>query len=246
MRYFLFLIALLTSLLATPDDRTIIMEIGNEKGYPPYRYKENGQPKGIMYEVMEQIATKEKLTIKTKNFVKRRHDMALLKGLLDVVPTSRAWVSNPEEYAFTENVVPATDVIMTLKEKPLAYHNPKDLFGKLGIGILGYHYPKLSPHFKSGEIFRHDTTNEHQMMLMLDGERADFGIINELVAKWLIKQNSWKGKYLLSQNHVGQTHMGFMFSKRWKKWIPLFDQHIQKMRNSGALQNIIDRYTKAD
>lgn len=230
------------SLFATPQNKTIVMEMGKEEGYPPYQFFDKGQPKGIMYDVLEVIAKKEGYAIIGRSFPKKRHELMIERGELDVVPNAKEWIDKSEDYLFSEPVIKARDLVFSLKGNPIVFTKIEDLFGKLAIGILGYSYPPLTKYFETGAILRHDTVDESQLIHMLFKYRGDFGIINELVGKWLIRQNGWQGEFLLSKRDVGSFEYRYMFSKQWESFMPKLSRHLQAMKSDGRLKKIIEQY----
>lgn len=227
---------------ASPKDKTIVLEMGMGAGYPPYQFMDEGTPRGIMYDVLEYIAKKEGYHVRGEGFPKKRHELMMERGELDAIPNAKEWIDKPEEYIFSDTVVKARDVIFSLKKNPLSYRKVEDLFGKQGIGILGYSYPPLSKYFKEGIILRHDTTNEIQMLQMLRKYRADFGIINELVGKWLIKQQGWQKQFLVSEEDVGFFNYRYMFSKQWEPFVKKLNVHLEEMKQNRTLHSIIKQY----
>lgn len=251
--YFLFLDAfmirslflfctLLISLHASPQSKTIVLEMGMGTGYPPYQFMENDHPRGFMFDVLQFVARQEGYRVIGKGFPKKRHELMMERGELDAIPNAKEWIDKPEEYLFSDTVVKARDVIFSLKKNPLPFRKVEDLFGKQGIGILGYSYPPLSKYFIDGIILRHDTTNEFQMLQMLQKYRADFGIVNELVGKWLIKQNGWQNQFLISEKDVGFFNYRYMFSHKWKPFVKKLNEHLQRMNKEGVIKKLIRNY----
>lgn len=229
-------------LFASPKDKTIVLEMGMGAGFPPYQFMEKGIPKGIMYDVLEHIAQKEGYHVRGKGFPKKRHELMMERGELDAIPNAKEWIDRPEKYLFSNTVVKARDVVFSLRTNPLSFRKIDDLFGKQGIGILGYSYPPLSKYFEDGIILRHDTTNEIQLLQMLQKYRADFGIVNEVVGKWLIKQHDWQGQFLISQEDVGFFNYRYMFSRKWEPFVKRLNTHLEKMKKNGELDTLLQNY----
>jgi polar amino acid transport system substrate-binding protein len=213
------------------------------KGYPPYMIKEAGKKEsGIMVEVLQIIATKHGYILETKGIPTKRVEKLLKIGDLDATARAKEWVSNPENYEFTDVIVRARDVLFSLKKTPITFRSIEDLFDK-DIGThLGYKYPMLKTYFKDNRIRRNDTANGTAMLNMVLKERTDAAVMNELVAKWIISQNKWQEKFIISTKEVGGFDYRIMFNKKWKSFVKKFNQELTLMRQNGELEKIISKY----
>lgn len=213
------------------------------KGYPPYMIKEAGKKEsGIMVEVLQIIATKHGYILETKGVPTKRVEKLLKIGDLDATARAKEWVSNPENYEFTDVIVRARDVLFSLKKTPITFRSIEDLFDK-DIGThLGYKYPMLKTYFKDNRIRRNDTANGTAMLNMVLKERTDAAVMNELVAKWIISKNKWQEKFVISSKEVGGFDYRIMFNKKWKSFVEKFNQELTLMKQNGELERIISKY----
>ena len=213
------------------------------KGYPPYMIKEVGKKEsGIMVEVLQIIATKHGYILETKGIPTKRVEKLLKIGDLDATARAKEWVSNPENYEFTDVIVRARDVLFSLKKTPITFRSIEDLFDK-DIGThLGYKYPMLKTYFKDNRIRRNDTANGTAMLNMVLKERTDAAVMNELVAKWIISKNKWQEKFVISSKEVGGFDYRIMFNKKWNSFVKKFNQELTLMRQNGELEKIISKY----
>ena len=213
------------------------------KGYPPYMIKEAGKKEsGIMVEVLQIIATKHGYILETKGVPTKRVEKLLKIGDLDATARAKEWVNNPENYEFTDVIVRARDVLFSLKKTRITFRSIEDLFDK-DIGThLGYKYPMLKTYFKDNRIRRNDTANGTAMLNMVLKERTDAAVMNELVAKWIIRQNKWQGKFVVSKKEVGGFDYRIMFNKKWRSFVQKFNQELTLMKQNGELERIISKY----
>jgi polar amino acid transport system substrate-binding protein len=205
--------------------------------------KEAGKKEsGIMVEVLQIIATKHGYILETKGVPTKRVEKLLKIGDLDATARAKEWVNNPENYEFTDVIVRARDVLFSLKKTPITFRSIEDLFDK-DIGThLGYKYPMLKTYFKDNRIRRNDTANGTAMLNMVLKERTDAAVMNELVAKWIIRQNKWQGKFVVSKKEVGGFDYRIMFNKKWRSFVQKFNQELTLMKQNGELERIISKY----
>ena len=213
------------------------------KGSPPYMIKEAGKKEsGIMVEVLQIIATKHGYILETKGVPTKRVEKLLKIGDLDATARAKEWVSNPENYEFTDVIVRARDVLFSLKKTPITFRSIEDLFDK-DIGThLGYKYPMLKTYFKDNRIRRNDTANGTAMLNMVLKERTDAAVMNELVAKWIISKNKWQEKFVISSKEVGGFDYRIMFNKKWRSFVQKFNEELTLMKQNGELEKIISKY----
>ncbi len=213
------------------------------KGYPPYMIKEaSKQERGIMVEVLQNIATKLGYAVETKGIPTKRVDNLIIKGGLDATARAKEWANNPEDYEFTDVIVRARDVLFSLNKNPITFRTIDDLLDK-DIGTnLGYSYPILEPYFKDNRIRRNDTANGTAMLNMVLKGRTDAAVINELVAKWIIMQNQWQNNFAISSKEVGGFDYRIMFNKKWKSFVKKFNKELTLMKQNGELERIISKY----
>jgi polar amino acid transport system substrate-binding protein len=80
------------------------------------------------------------------------------------------------------------------------------------------------------------------MLNMVLKERTDAAVMNELVAKWIIRENKWQDKFAISSKEVGGFDYRIMFNKKWKSFVQKFNQELTLMKQNGQLERIISKY----
>ena len=230
---------------ATTPSKTIVFNMTHD-GYPPFMIcnKEERTSCGIMYEVFTTIMGKIGYSVQTVYVPKKREIEYFISGKIDAHAMAKEWVKNPEDYAFSAPILKARNLIFSNVNKPVEFKSIKDLLGKNAITNLGFVYPPLTSYFEERVIKRIDTIGEKAMLQMILYGRGDFAIVNEHVGKWLIRENDWAGKFVISERDITNYDYRIMFAKRFENIVPLFNQHLEKMKESGEIEEIISRYTQ--
>ena len=225
------------------NNKVIIFNMKNYD-HPPYMmHGATNSPGGIMYDVLNIIATKHGYTIDLVGVPKTREDRMLKVGAMDAQAIAKEWVKSPDDYVFTDVIIDYRDVIFSNKEAGISHFDVDNFIGKIMITHLGYSYPLLSPYFNSGKITRMDTLNEESMLGMLAKKRANAAVVNELTGRWLIKQNQqWQDRFVISENDVDSVGYRIMFSKKWAFFIPIFNEELSRLKAQGRLAEIIAKY----
>ena len=222
---------------------TITMNI-SPTGYPPYMIKvEQGPAKGIMVEVLNYIAYKNGYQLETVGIPKKRVAMTLLAGGIDATATAREWISQPEQYLFSDVIVVVKDVLFSPKTRPVKFEKIDDLLGKTLGTHLGYNYPMLDEYFADRRINKTEANTELAMLQMTLRKRNDATIVTDLVGQWIIKNNpAMQDKFVISSKTLNSFDYRLMFNKKWQPFVQLFNRELAAMRINGELDRILDQY----
>lgn len=225
------------------QNKDIVFNISSS-GYPPYMIKSaSGQTQGIIYDVLHSIASKLGYRVTVVGIPKNREVIQLKSGDIDANAQAIEWVKNPEEFAFTDVIVVARDVLFSARSDPINFNTLEDLYGKT-IGIhLGYSYPFLQKSFNNGKITSSHANSEKAMLGKVLVERTQGAVVNEFVGQWLIKNTpGWQGKFTISKKEIGSFDFRIQFSKKWQNFIVLFNRELHVMKNDGRLEKIKSLY----
>jgi polar amino acid transport system substrate-binding protein len=229
---------------AIAKDDSMVMAIP-AKGWPPYIIAEK-TPRGIMVDVMRQIAATANLEIQFINYPDKRALMRLCDGTVDAYPKSRDWVTAPDEFLWTDPVLESQDLLLFRKGEKWDFDRPQEGSGeKIGC-VLGYRYPVLKPFFASDKIKRVNAPNSRSMLLMLSRGRTDAAVVNKNVALWLMEDTfELSGNDFEFADHPLETApyaFAFTQKKEWKPFIAHFNRELAAMKKDGRLQAILDKY----
>ena len=88
-------------------------------GYPPFLFNQKQREgQGLLVDVMRHIASRHGYIVKTVELPQKRAEIQLKLGKIDAHPTAREWVRHPENYIFTDAIVPVEDALYSLKSSP--------------------------------------------------------------------------------------------------------------------------------
>lgn len=217
------------------------------KGYPPYTItNQNLEVSGILVDILEKVAQEKGYDVRYFEIPRKRVDMMLEQGQLDVTPRAIEWTSEPENFIFSDPIISIRDVLFSPSSKPLQFDQIEDLIGTRLRTHVGYTYQGLDKYFENGLVYRHDDEFEEQMLsnLIAAQGRFDAAIVDELVGYWLIKNNNWDGQLVASKNALASVDFRLMFNKQFSQFVSDFNRKLRHLKETNKLQNIIDKYTK--
>jgi polar amino acid transport system substrate-binding protein len=214
-------------------------------GFPPFFVKSQELESGIMYDVMQYISQKHGVKIETVGLPKKRIRKQLDAGLLDANASAKEWTEDSHRYIYTDVVIEVRDVLFSLQENPINFNTAEDLIGKTISTHHGYHYPKLQPYFTDGRINTIAERNELTMLKSVLFRRADAAVINESVANWIIKNEpTLQNRFVASKLEVDSFDYRIMFTKKWQKFVDVFNRELALMKKNGELKKIFDKYAQ--
>lgn len=212
-------------------------------GYPPYLIVNQDAPSGIMWDVVSLISERLGYQVVAQKVPRKRVDQMLLDGYIDGTSRAEEWVRNPENFLFTEPVVDIQEVFFTPKQAGETYHSPEDLFSKTLVTHLGYLYPALQPHFKSGAINRFDVSRDRDMFsFLLHGERFDAAVADLLVGKWILKNEGMRDQFTASSGGISSYGFCVMVRKGSQPFVDEFNAELARIRENGELNAILANY----
>ncbi|MFN2359659.1 MAG: substrate-binding periplasmic protein [Marinobacter sp.] len=212
-------------------------------GYPPYLISENGNQSGIMWDVVTEIAARLDYQVMPEKIPRKRVDQMLAEGYIDATTRAKEWTDNPDEFAFTDPVVDIEEVLFVPKDSDLKFEVPEDLFSRTLVTHLGYHYPALQPHFKSGKIRRFDVSRDKDMFnYVLHGDDMDAAVADRLVGKWILLRENLQTKFRSTPAALSKYGFRLMFRKDWEDFAEDFNRELEAMRENGELDEILSNY----
>lgn len=213
-------------------------------GYPPYIIiGDNDQYSGIVWEVVKTVSERLNYEVQPAKIPRKRVDSMLLEGYIDGTPRAIEWTIDPGKYAFTDSVVRIKEVFFIRKGEEFHYQQPSDIDSMTVVTHLGYRYPELTQAFKSGKAERFDVSQDKDMFsFLLNADHFDTAIADLSVGQWIIRENGWQNKFSHTENAISDFGFRLMLRKDWANFAKDFNVELARIRKSGELDQILDRY----
>ncbi|MFT5706763.1 MAG: polar amino acid transport system substrate-binding protein [Oceanospirillaceae bacterium] len=212
------------------------------KTYPPFFTSSAAGESGIFLEIMQEIVSRQGDILHKVKIPRKRGDTWVKNGKLNVAVRALEWVPRANDYSFSDPVLQYKSVLVSRGDKPLEFQYVKQLKGKKLITYLGFKYPVLDSFFMEKSIARIDVSSGSKMLQLIEKGRADAAIMNETVARWLIKEHKYKGVFYLSKGSLGVFDIRLMFNKAQKKYVESVNRTLANIKQEGKLQQIFNKY----
>ena len=233
-----------TSCLCGAQTPTITLALPAE-GYAPYIIIKEEDVSGILIDVLTLAAQQISMEIAFEYMPEKRSRVMLDEGRIDGRMESPRWISDPEDYFWSEPIVNINDLFVYRQMDRNVFESDADMKGAVLITHLGYGYPTLQSLFDKGLVTRNDFSTEVGMLKQLkrkNGPVIKAAVMDKHVALWLIKhRKEFKGSFKFSKRLIDSTplHVQFTASEKVKEWLPKLNMQIRKLKRSGAVDAII-------
>ncbi|OIQ50341.1 Bacterial extracellular solute-binding protein, family 3 [Pseudodesulfovibrio hydrargyri] len=226
--------------------RDLVLFITNEN-WPPYQINDSAlKGKGVIVDMLGEIAPSLGLTLKVRVLPERRGWDMLEHGEVDIFPTAREWTENPDRYLWTAPLMLNEDILLFRAGSTLRYVSPASLEGLSVAAMEDFVYPALEPSFREGKIIRIDCGSPYNMLEMLDRSRVDAALVNRSETLWLFRNypELHPERFRMDETPFDSAWYRFLLprGRGWEQYIDRFNDRITTMKRDGTLNAILDRY----
>ena len=204
---------------------------------------DNFKYKGIVLDVLDSLPKEHQVKVKIKRHNRIRGEAELYSGEIDFTILPKEWLKYPDKLIFSlpiyvlEDFLYATKAISNL---PFA----EILKDQVVCTRRNYVYPKLTSLFVNDIIYRMDSNEGSSQFGMLMRGRCDFVVINDFVGQQVIQDKHLQNSIIKSKFPIDSIDFTFAFHPSRADFLVTLNQHITQLKNSGALQKIIERHRK--
>ena len=220
------------------DDNTLVMATNAE--FPPYEYYDGDEIVGIDVEIAKAIAKDMGYTLVIEDMAFDSIIAAVQSGKADFAAAGMTVDEDRlKSVNFTDTYTQASQVIIVKEGSPIA--TPDDLVGKR-IGVqLGTTGDTFSTDITDASIERYNKGFEAIQALSQDN--IDAVIIDREPAKVFVEQN--EGLVILDESFTEEEY-AIAVAKENTELLEKMNASLAKLKESGELQAIIDKYSSAE
>lgn len=231
---------------ATDHDKTMIIFIP-DTDWPPYLINDPQYPGGgVLMEVLRAVAEPLGYKVTPERLPNKRGWYLLDQGDVHVHAKAKEWVTNPDDYLWTEPFMQHEGVLLYRYGSRIQYTGPEALYGKKLTCIKGFIYPELEEHFGPDKITRVDVTSPFAMLELLGRGRVDAAIVNKNETLWLFRNRPdlKPQRFRMDETPCEAAGYRYVFTndKSWLPFINEFNKRIKEMKRNGELKAILDQY----
>ena len=216
--------------------------------FPPWDINiEGNQPSGINADIIRSLAEELGLTFKPYPCNWKRCLALLEDGTIDMAGTVGRKPQRERYLHFIEPTyakVPDKVIYLHAKSK-LKVEDYEDLYQLKTIGIE--RGAKVSPRFdQDSKLMKYDVTKLAQLLKMLNSNRLDVVVGNEVVIDYMIKEMGLQGKFQKADFRFlseGMEYMAMSKKSPHVNRLPEISKIIHQMKDNGKIEAYIQKYT---
>lgn len=248
-----FAYVLLTFFSAWPATAESLINIAAEENVFPYSFTENGEPRGIDYDIVVEAGKRMPIHYEIRFAPWKRMMYSLEKGICDAGFGLFYKKERESSVIFTKTPLHHSSYsIFVKKGKEFKFESIKDLYGKTVGNIRGY---KVNEEFdkavNDGKIRVEEVTEVIQNAKKLEFERVDCAVAHHDLMLYTLKSNGLADKIVELPKPVETNKPVYLVFSRIGKniddkeaFVKRFDAVLENMRNDGTFQKIYDKYLK--
>lgn len=216
-----------------------------EEGYPPYLIGTDGDLHGIIADTFVEIANaigyQVELVIQPEKRIRR--DMK--RGKIDALASALEWENDTAGWIWTEGIIRVSDNVVMTADRQAVIANLDELRGKVVGLMLTYTYPSLEKMIASGS-FEVSRSNQLKSLLKMIGyKRVDYGVVDEIVAKWVIREQNLNFDpplFFVTPGFDEVEYRIVMISHNWAPFVREFNKALTEFKANGGLEKIRNKY----
>lgn len=239
IRWYISIIASLFFSLAQAAELKVL--IWSEELAPIVQWdRQSSSYKGILIDIFDALPNEHKIEFSFVLNNRIKGEFALYDGEADLSIFSREWMKHPEKLLYSEPIYVQREYLYA--KSPIAATSINQIIQKKTICTRrGYVYRKLDPFFKAGKSSRMDSRFEITQFKMLQINRCDLAIADELVGEWIIEKNGWQDAIYRSKQVIDMIDFTIAFHPSKHQFLDMLNAHIRHLKNNGKLEHIIEQ-----
>jgi len=229
-------ISIVPEAMAQAKPANLTFDLGESNGWVPYRAGKTIEQAGILAELARLLQSYTDIKFNAVHWPMKRAEFGMANGIIDFDFICTSWFGDGNygsQFIISEPLFEINEFVVTLKGNKHLFPNLDSIHAKPIGTIAGYFY------FDDNEFIRADFRDENNLMLALKHQRVKAVILEHETAKHWAKVHDIEitlatphttGKLLIRLNKAKQSLM------------PTINLAIKKIKQTGQLQMLIDKY----
>ena len=218
--------------------------------WPPYHFRNaKGEMQGFAVEVLQSVVKEMGCAVHFRERPWKRQLLELQSGEADIAMEAYYNDERAKYAYFSESYSPRTSNLWIRKNTSIQASNIGELMDKgllLGVTRNFYYGPEIQKRLSAPNInaVLSEQTNYHK----LQKKRIDGFLGDWLATTWGLKQQGLENEIVRSTLPVYSAPAFFMISKKTlsAQFVSRFNQALEKIKQEGLYQQILDKYTKVN
>jgi ABC-type amino acid transport substrate-binding protein len=224
-------------------ERPLRFSVAESWSMPLIQLEDYQPTSGILFDIMQSLSRQVGRQPEYHVLPRLRVQAALERGEVDIrCYAAQAWVPHLSgDYFWSLPILYQRDLLIASAETAAGPYPSQ--FDNETIGtVLGYNYPDLQYLFDNHQLVREDARNQEQTLRKLVAGRYNYAVSSQLVLDWL-NRDLPANQQLKAISLIGEQPAGCIIRNDPGLPTQRILRTLVRMRVSGEIQQIIDRYT---
>jgi len=202
---------------------------------------------GLYFDLSTYLNSKsDKYHFETIFVPRKRIEIMLDANKLDgvLLGVNPIWFKDKAEtkYLWTSKIFQDQDEVVSLAERAIEYTGPKSILGQVLGGVRGFYYFGVNEQVSQGEITRHDTVGEYELLQMIILKRVDIGIVSSSTLEYLVKAKNWQGKFYASKQPHDKYQRRILIPHTKRAIFDEIEPIVKNLARDPSWQKILQKY----
>lgn len=241
------LIVLIASLLFTQPSGAIEpplrFSVAESWSMPLIQLDDYQPTSGILFDIMQSLSRQVGMRAEFHVLPRLRVQAALERGEVDIrCYAAQAWVPNLSgDYFWSLPILYQRDLLIASPQTAAGPY-PEQFSNETVGTVLGYNYPDLQHLFDNHQLVREDARSQEQTLRKLAAGRYNYAVSSQLALDW-VNRDLPAIQRLKVISLVSEQPAGCILRNDPSLPTQRILRTLVRMRVSGEIQQIIDRYT---
>ncbi|RMQ41600.1 hypothetical protein ALQ04_00533 [Pseudomonas cichorii] len=236
-------VLLLFSPLSGAAEPPLRFSVAESWSMPLIRIENNQPTTGILFDIMQSLASQVGRTAEFHVLPRLRVQPAMDRGEVDIrCYTAQAWVPDLSgDYLWSLPILYQRDLLIASAQTAAGPY--PEQFDHETIGtVLGYNYPTLEHLFANHKLEREDARSQEHAVRKLIAGRYNYAIASQMILDW-VNRDLPPSKRLKVISLISEQAAGCIVRNDPDIPVQQILRTLVRMKVSGEIQQIIDRYT---
>ena len=222
--------------MAQAKPANLTFDLGESNGWVPYRAGKTIEQAGILAELALLLQSYTDIKFNAVYWPMKRAEFAMANGIVDFDFICTSWFGEGNygsQFVISEPLFEIREYVVTLKNNKQLFPNLDSIHAQAIGTIAGYFY------FDDNEFIRADFRDENNLMQALKYHRVKAVILEHETAKHWAKVHDIE--IALATPHT-RGKLLIRLNKAKKSLMPAINLAIKKIKQTGQLQMLLDKY----
>lgn len=221
------------------------LSVNGANDWYPYFSHKNPTHLGIMGDIVTQAADRAGIEINIRPAIPwKRILFNLRNGDLNIIAGALKTQQRAKQFDFSTAVHFAELRVFVRRNSHLNFNQLSDLIGKAGGKVRGMSLGQEADNYSFNNLILDDVPSPKSLFKMIASERLEYGIFYWATGRQELKRNNLSSTLDILPVAVATENLYMAFSKnsRCQPQITLLNNEIQKMKDDGSIELIIQYY----